>query len=93
MAVTGRRPTLVLRFADVGVATYASLRVVGTPARTVTWVVEEPDLVAALEALARALPDPHEHETQRDAVERAIAKDLSRRRSQSWRSPASSAFN
>ena len=74
MAVTGRRPTLVLRFADVGVATYASLRVVGSPARTVTWVVEEPALVAALEALARALPDPHGTETQRDAVERAIAE-------------------
>ena len=26
--------TLVLRFADVGIATYASLRVVGEPART-----------------------------------------------------------
>ena len=74
MAVTGpQRPTLVLRFADVGVATYASLRVVGSPARTVTWVVEEPTLVAALEALAQALPDPHGTETQRDAVERAIA--------------------
>ena len=74
MAVSGpQRPTLVLRFADVGVATYASLRVVGSPARTVTWVVEEPALVAALEALAQALPDPHGTETQRDAVERAIA--------------------
>ena len=74
MAVTGpQRPTLVLRFADVGVATYASLRVVGSPARTVTWVVEEPTLVAALEALAQALPDPHGTETQRDAVERAIS--------------------
>jgi len=74
VAVTGpQRPTLVLRFADVGVATYASLRVVGSPARTVTWVVEEPTLVAALEALAQALPDPHGTETQRDAVERAIA--------------------
>ncbi len=74
MAVSGpQRPTLVLRFADVGVATYASLRVVGSAARTVTWVVEEPTLVAALEALAQALPDPHGTETQRDAVERAIA--------------------
>ena len=74
MAVSGpQRPTLVLRFADVGVATYASLRVVGSPARTVTWVVEEPTLVEALEALAQALPDPHGTETQRDAVERAIA--------------------
>lgn len=74
MAVNApQRQTLVLRFADVGVATYASLRVVGQPSRTVTWVVEEPTLVAALEKLAQALPDPHGSETQRDAVERAIA--------------------
>jgi hypothetical protein len=74
VAVSGpQRPTLVLRFADVGVATYASLRVVGSPARTVTWVVEEPALVEVLKALAQALPDPHGTETQRDAVERAVA--------------------
>lgn len=74
MAVNApQRQTLVLRFADVGVATYASLRVVGQPSRTVTWVVEEPTLVAALEKLAQALPDPHGSETQRDAVQRAIA--------------------
>lgn len=74
MAVSAsQRQTLVLRFADVGVATYASLRIVGQPSRTVTWVVEEPTLVAALEKLAQALPDPHGSETQRDAVERAIA--------------------
>jgi hypothetical protein len=65
--------TLVLRFADVGIATYASLRVVGEPARTVTWVVAEPDLVAALDQLSTALPDPRVSETRRDAVERAIA--------------------
>jgi hypothetical protein len=65
--------TLVLRFADVGIATYASLRVVGEPARTVTWVVEEPDLVAALDRLSTALPDPRAAETRRDAVERAVA--------------------
>jgi CHAT domain len=65
--------TLVLRFADVGVATYASLRVVGEPARTVTWVVQEPDLVAALGQLSTALPDPVAAETRRDAVERAVA--------------------
>jgi CHAT domain len=65
--------TLVLRFADVGVATYASLRVVGEPARTVTWVVQEPDLVAALGQLSTALPDPVATETRRDAVERAVA--------------------
>ncbi len=74
MAVSDdQRRTLVLRFADVGVATYASLRVVGEPSRTVTWVVEEPILLAALEKLAEALPDPRDDETQRDAVERAIA--------------------
>jgi hypothetical protein len=65
--------TLVLRYADVGVATYASLRVVGEPARTVTWVVQEPDLVAALGQLESALPDPIAAETRRDAVERAVA--------------------
>lgn len=65
--------TLVLRFADVGIATYASLRVVGEPARTVTWMVEESDLVAALDQLSSALPDPRLSETQRDAVERAVA--------------------
>lgn len=66
--------TLVLRFADVGVATYASLRVVGEPSKTVTWVVEEADLVGALDELAGALPDPRGSETRRDAVDRAIAK-------------------
>jgi hypothetical protein len=65
--------TLVLRFADVGVATYASLRVVGEPSRTVAWVVEDANLVAVLEELAEALPDPRAAETRRDAVERAIA--------------------
>jgi hypothetical protein len=80
VAVTApRRQTLVLRFADVGVATYASLRVVGQPSRTVTWVVEEPILVGALEKLTRALPDPHGPETQRDAVQRASRRRQSRR--------------
>jgi hypothetical protein len=65
--------TLILRFADVGVATYASLRVVGEPARTVTWAVQEPELVAALDQLSTAVPDPRASETRRDAVERAIA--------------------
>lgn len=74
MAVTGPpRHTLVMRFADVGVATYGSLRVVGAPSRTVTWVVEEPTLLGALERLAEALPDPRGGESQRDAVARAIA--------------------
>lgn len=65
--------TLVLRFADVGIATYASLRVVGQPERTITWAIQESDLVAALDQLATALPDPRASETRRDAVERAIA--------------------
>jgi hypothetical protein len=65
--------TLVLRFADVGIATYASLRVVGEPAKTVTWVVDESDLVAALDQLSAALPDPRAPETRRDGIERAIA--------------------
>src|SRR5690349_7090357 len=65
--------TLVLRYADVDVATYASHRVVGEPARTVTCVVKEPDVVAALDQLASALPDPVESETRRYAVERAVA--------------------
>ena len=65
---------LVLRFADVGMATYASLRVVGQPARTVTWVVEEQVLGEALDRLAEALPDPVKAETRRDAVDRAITR-------------------
>jgi CHAT domain-containing protein len=65
--------TLVLRFADVGIATYASLRVVGEPARTVTWMVQESELVAALDQLSAALPDPRASESRRDAVERAVA--------------------
>lgn len=68
-----QRRTLVLRFADVGVATYASLRVVGEPSRSVSWVVEEPTVLEVLQQLAAALPDPHGPENQRDAVERAIA--------------------
>ena len=74
VAVTDPAPTLVLRFADVGIATYASLRVVGEPSRTVTWMVEEPALVEALDGLADALPDPRESETRRDAVDRAITR-------------------
>lgn len=66
--------TLILRFADVGVATYASLRVVGDPSKTVTWVVEQADLVAAEQRLAETLPDPVGAETRRDALDRAITK-------------------
>jgi CHAT domain len=73
LAVTAAdRLTLVLRYADVGIATYASLRVVGQPTRTVTWVVEEPILLAALQEMADALPDPRGAETRRGAVERAL---------------------
>lgn len=66
--------TLVLRFADVGVATYASLRVVGQPDRTVTWVVHEPIVLAALEELNGALPDPDGDESLSEALERALTR-------------------
>jgi hypothetical protein len=66
------RLTLVLRFADVGIVTYASLRVVGQPSRTVNWVVEDPILLAALQELVGALPEPHGSESRRDAIERAL---------------------
>src|ERR1700731_3780835 len=66
------RLTLVLRFADVGIVTYASLRIVGQPSRTVNWVVEEPILLAALQELAGALPEPLSSESRRDAIERAL---------------------
>jgi hypothetical protein len=66
--------TLVLRFADVGVATYASLRIVGQPDRTVTWVVHEPIVLAALEELKAALPDPDGDESLADALERALTR-------------------
>lgn len=68
------RLTLVLRFADVGIATYASLRIVGQPSRTVTWVIDEPTLLAALQELADALPEPRASETRRDAIERALSR-------------------
>ena len=68
------RLTLVLRYADLGIATYASLRIVGQPSRTVTWVVEEPLLLAALQELADALPEPHGSEDRRDAIERALTR-------------------
>ena len=66
------RLTLVLRFADVGIVTYASLRIVGQPSRTVNWVVEEPILLAALQELVGALPEPRGSESRRDAIERAL---------------------
>jgi hypothetical protein len=64
--------TLVLRFADVGVATYASLRVVGEPTRSVKWVIEDPDLPAIYDALDDALPDPRGDETSAEAIERSL---------------------
>lgn len=69
MAVT---ETLVLRFADVGIATYASLRVVGAPERSVTWVIEEPGQEAVDAALEAALPEPRDTETPAQAIERAL---------------------
>lgn len=70
LAVTAA--TLILRFADVGVATYASLRVVGRPEATVTWVVEESALTMVGGLLADALPDPKPSESLRQALERAL---------------------
>ncbi|WKG01146.1 CHAT domain-containing protein [Mycolicibacterium sp. HK-90] len=63
---------LVLRFADVGIATYASLRVVGAPERSVTWVLEEPHLEEIAAALAPTLPDPVGTESPAQAIERAM---------------------
>ncbi|MBA0046045.1 CHAT domain-containing protein [Mycobacteroides sp. LB1] len=64
--------TLVLRFADVGIATYASLRVVGEPSRTVTWAIGQPLLEKACDALYSALPDASGSETALIAIERAL---------------------
>lgn len=68
------RLTLVLRYADLGIATYASLRIVGQPSRTVNWVIEEPILLTALEELAGALPEPHGSESQPDTIGRSLAQ-------------------
>lgn len=64
--------TLVLRFADVGIATYASLRVVGEPERTVTWAIQQQSLETVCNALDSALPDPCGAETALIAIERAL---------------------
>jgi hypothetical protein len=72
LSESNSRETMVLRFADVGTATYGSLRIVGQPARSVTWVVEEPLLLAALEELADALPEPKPGESVTDALARAL---------------------
>ncbi|MDT5017917.1 MAG: hypothetical protein QOD39_4077 [Mycobacterium sp.] len=71
MAVTD---TLVLRFADVGVATYASLRMVGQPSSTLTWVVADPEVVSAVQQVADALPDPIGDEGRRNALDRALTR-------------------
>ncbi|WP_396884562.1 CHAT domain-containing protein [Mycolicibacterium sp. CBMA 226] len=65
--------TLVLRFADIGVATYVSLRVVGSPEWLVTWMVAEDVLLAVTAALAEALPDPLDGEGISDALIRSLA--------------------
>lgn len=67
-------PTLILRFADVGVATYASLRVVEEPARTLTWVVKGVDVDAVLDELGQALPEPTAGEPVADALARALRR-------------------
>lgn len=65
--------TLVLRFADIGIATYVSLRVVGAPERLVTWVVAEDVVLAVTSALAEALPDPLDGEQLPEALTRSLA--------------------
>jgi hypothetical protein len=70
VALTQR--TLVMRFADVGTATYGSLRIVGDPSRTLTWVIEEPLLLAALAELDAALPESMPGESLADALSRAL---------------------
>jgi hypothetical protein len=67
-----RRRVLILRFADVGVATYASLRTVGEPSETVTWMIDGALVGDALDALAEALPEPVAGESIADAVARAL---------------------
>ena len=71
MSVTGA--TLLLRYADVGVATYGSLRLVGHRDTTVTWVIEEPELGTVRNLLTDALPDPRPGESAPGAIERALA--------------------
>ncbi|MEZ0052928.1 hypothetical protein ABIA30_003953 [Mycobacterium sp. MAA66] len=61
----------MLRFADVGTATYASLRVVGAPDQLVTWVLDDARLQQMSDQLAAALPDPRPGEQITDALARA----------------------
>src|SRR3954451_23587325 len=67
-----RRRVLILRFADVGVATYASLRTVGEPSETVTWMIDGTLVGDALDTLGEALPEPVAGESIADAVARAL---------------------
>ncbi|MDY6995576.1 MAG: CHAT domain-containing protein [Actinomycetota bacterium] len=71
MAVT--EPVLLLRYADVGAAIYASLRVVGQPQSTLTWVVDHHALAGGDELLTAALPDPAPGEQLSEAIERALS--------------------
>jgi len=64
--------TLVLRFADVGPATYASLRIVGDPSQTVTWLIHSAEIRDGLDDLAAALPEPVAGESVADALARAL---------------------
>ncbi|WP_208379139.1 CHAT domain-containing protein [Cumulibacter soli] len=66
------RKTLMLRYADVGVATYGSLRVVDDPDLTITWALDEPLLLAALEELDAVLPEPRGGEALGEAATRAF---------------------
>jgi len=70
--IDGEAPRLVLRFADVGVATYASLRVVGALDRLITWVLDDAQLRPVVDELAAALPDPNPDEQIADALARAL---------------------
>ncbi|TLH66085.1 CHAT domain-containing protein [Mycolicibacterium phocaicum] len=63
----------MLRFADIGIGTYVSLRVVGSPERLVTWMLAEDVLLAVTSALAEALPDPLEGEQLPEALTRSLA--------------------
>lgn len=74
VAVIDSAPTvLVLRFADVGTATYASLRAVGAPDQLVTWVLDERRVQGASDDIAAALPEPGPGEQITDALARACA--------------------
>lgn len=66
-------PVLVLRYADVGAAIYASLRVVGAPRSTLAWVVQQDAVAAVGELLTAALPDPAPAELLPTAIERALS--------------------